>query len=124
MIILLVVAAAIVIPVLHKSSTSAEKVAVVGGDRASVELLVRAEAMRVGTTVDFVPEASLSAAESDLRSGTLDLAVVDGDRIVVGRAIDPTDGSDTSNLVDAVSRCSGSSGPMGRPVSRPPRSSS
>ena len=37
------------------------------------------------------------------RSGALDLAVVDGDRIVVGQAIDPTDGSDTSNLVDAVS---------------------
>ena len=83
-IILLVVAGAIVIPVLHKSSTSAEKVAVVGGDRASLERLVRAEAIRVGTTVDFVPEASVSAAQRDLRSGTLDLAVVDGDRIVVG----------------------------------------
>ncbi len=102
-IILLVVAGAIVIPVLHKSSTSAEKVAVVGGDGAALEHLVRAEAIRVGTTVDFVPEASVSAAESDLRNGTLDLAVVDGNRIVVGQAIDPTDGSDTSNLVDAVS---------------------
>jgi ABC-2 type transport system permease protein len=102
-IILLVVAGAIVIPVLHTSSTSAEKVAVVGGDRAAVERLVRAEATRVGTTVDFVPQASVSAAESDLRSGGLDVAVVDGDRIVVGRAIHPTDGSDTSNLVDAVS---------------------
>ena len=102
-IILLVVAGAIVIPVLHKSSTPAQKVAVVGGDRAALERLVRAEAIRVGTTVDFVPEASVSSAQSDLRSGTLDLAVVDGDRIVVGQAIDPTDGSDTSNLVDAVS---------------------
>jgi ABC-2 type transport system permease protein len=102
-IILLVVAGAIVIPVLHKSSTSAEKVAVVGGDRAAVERLVRAEAIRVGTTVDFVPEASVSAAQSDLRSGGLDLAVVDEDRIVVGQAIHPTDASDTSNLVDAVS---------------------
>ena len=102
-IILLVVAGAIVIPVLHKSSTSAEKVAVVGGDRAALERLVRAEALRVGTTVDFVPVATVSAAHGALRSGALDLAVVDGDRIVVGQAIDPTDGSDTSNLVDAVS---------------------
>jgi ABC-2 type transport system permease protein len=102
-IILLVVGAAIVIPVLHKSSVSAENVAVVGGDRAALERLVRAEAIRVGTTVDFVHEGSVSGAESDLRGGTLDLAVVDGTRIVVGQAIDPTDGSDTSNLVDAVS---------------------
>ena len=102
-IILLVVGAAIVIPVLHKSSTSAEHVAVVGGDGAVLEHLVRAEAIRVGTTVDFVPEATLSAAQRDLRSGTLDLAVVGGNRIVVGQAIDPGDGSDTSNLVDAVS---------------------
>jgi ABC-2 type transport system permease protein len=102
-IILLVVGAAIVIPVLHKSSVSAQLVAVVGGDRAALEHLVRAEALRVGTTVDFVHASSVSAAESDLRSGTLDLAVMDGNRIVVGQAIDPTDGSDTSNLVDAVS---------------------
>ena len=102
-IILLVVAGAIVIPVLHKSSTSAEKAAIVGGDRAALERLVRAEADRVGATVEFVPEVSVSAAQGDLRRGTLDLAVVDGRRIVVGQAIDPTDGSDTSNLVDAVS---------------------
>ena len=101
-IILLVVAGAIVIPVLHKSSTSAEKVAVVGGDRAALEHLVRAEAIRVGTTVEFVPEASVSAAHGDLRSGALDLAVVDGDRVVVGLAIQPSDGSDISNLVEAV----------------------
>lgn len=102
-VILLVVAGAIVIPVLHTSTTSAEKVAVVGEDHAAAERLVRAEAIRVGTRVDFVPEASVSAAQSDLRSGGLDLAVVDGNRIVVGQAINPTDGSDTSNLVDAVS---------------------
>ena len=102
-IILLVVAGAIVIPVLHKSSTSAQHVAVLGGDRAALERLVRAEAVRVGTTVDFVSVASVAAADDELRSGTLDVAVVDGDRIVVGQAINPTDGSDTSNLVDAVS---------------------
>ncbi len=102
-IILLVVAGAIVIPVLHKSSVSAERVAVVGGDRAVLERLVRAEAIRVGTTVEFVPDASVTAAQDALRSGSLDLAVVDGDRVVVGQTIDPTDGSDTSNLVDAVS---------------------
>ncbi len=106
-IILLVVAGAIVVPVLHKSSPSAEHVAIVGGDRAALEHLVRTEAIRVGTTVDVVPEAALSAVQSELRRGTLDLAVVGGNRIVVGQAIDPTDGSMTSDLVDAVSAALG-----------------
>ena len=95
------------IPVLHKSSPSAENVAVVGGDRAALEHLVRAEAIRVGTTVDFVPGTTLSTAEGDLRKGALDLAVVGGNRIVIGQAIDRTDGSDTSDLVDAVSAALG-----------------
>ncbi len=102
LVILAVVGAAIVIPVLHKSTTSPQRVAVVGGDRTAVERIVDTEAGRVAVTVRFVPLDSTGAAERALRSGAVDLAIIDGGRVVADTAIARSDGTDTSNLAYSV----------------------
>jgi ABC-2 type transport system permease protein len=102
LIILLVVGAAIVIPVLHKTTTTPQRVAVVGGNRAAVQQIVKTEADRVATSVRFVSLDSTAAAKRELRSGAIDLAILDGQRIVTGTAIARSDGTDTSNLAYSV----------------------
>ena len=69
-IILLVVIAAIVIPVLTRSKSEPERVGVVGTLSAPLRTAVMASADAIGTTMTFVSEPDASAADADLRSGT------------------------------------------------------
>ena len=84
-ILLVVVTAAVVIPELTKSSSGPEHVGVVGTlskpQRAAVLGAVRSQ----GSKVVLVPEPSRTAAESRLRSGRLDLAVVGGRTVLVDK---------------------------------------
>lgn len=86
-ILLVVVTAAVVIPELTKSTGSPEHVGVVGTlstpERAAVLGAVRSQ----GTKAVLVPEPSRAAAESRLRSGRLDLAVVDGRSVLVDKHV-------------------------------------
>jgi ABC-2 type transport system permease protein len=99
LVILLGVGAAIVIPKLHSSTTAPQRVGVVGAAGPVLRELATYSGRQSGTSVRIVPEATLGAAEDALRSGTIDLAIVEGDRIEVAQAITANDTSSTASLV-------------------------
>ncbi|MGH8960580.1 MAG: ABC transporter permease [Jatrophihabitantaceae bacterium] len=102
-IILLAVAAAIVIPTLHHSSKSAERVGVVGTMPAPMRETIVALGPRLGTTVQVTAEPDLSAAEHELESGRIDVAVVDARRLIVKTAPGSGASSTTALLAQALS---------------------
>jgi ABC-2 type transport system permease protein len=106
-IILLVVIAAIVIPVLTRSKSEPERVGVVGTLSAPLRTAVMASADAIGTTMTFVPEPDASAADADLRSGDVDLVIVDAKQVVVATAISAGDTDTTSQLAGAAAQTLG-----------------
>jgi ABC-2 type transport system permease protein len=101
--ILLAVAAAIVIPAVRSKSTSSQSVCVVGELPAQSRQLIVAAAGRVGSTVEFVAEPSVAAAQAAVQAGHVDFCVIDGGQLLVKEAIGPTDTSTTASLVRVVS---------------------
>ena len=104
LLILLVVAAAIVIPTINSGKVQAERVGVVGALSTPLRATVVASGESVGTTVQLVSETDVSAARKDLRSGRVDLAIVDGREIVVNKPVGLADTSTTAELVLALSK--------------------
>jgi ABC-2 type transport system permease protein len=82
LILLLVVAAAIVIPTLRSGKSGPANVGVVGSLGAPQRAAAVAAAKRVGVRVRFVDEPGLARARSDLRAGRV-AAVIDDDRSVL-----------------------------------------
>jgi ABC-2 type transport system permease protein len=107
LLILAVVAAAIVIPTLNKGKSPAQQVGVVGALSLPLRTAVIATGKSIGTTVRLVPTADVAAARADLRSGRLDLVIVDSREIVVSKAISASDTSATAQLARAVSKTVG-----------------
>ncbi len=86
LILLVVVAAAIVIPTLHNSSgPTPQKVGIVGGLSPQTEALVRTAGRQNQDSVTFVRERSLGDAKAQLRSGNLDLVIVDGNQVLLNQ---------------------------------------
>ena len=85
LVMLLAVGAAIVIPTFHKNGggLTTQKVGIVGGLSHQAEQLMSAAGSASQDLVTLVPERSLAAAQAGLRSGRIDLAVVDGGRILL-----------------------------------------
>jgi ABC-2 type transport system permease protein len=100
--ILAVVAAAIVIPTLNKEKSQPQRVGLVGTFSAQLRESVVSTAKSVGVTVDFVLETGAQQARSDLRSGRVSLAILDGRELVVNQPIRPTDGSAAAQIVFAL----------------------
>src|SRR5665213_424563 len=106
-IILLVVIAAIVIPVLTRSKSEPERVVVVGTLSAPLRTAVLASADALGTTMTFVSEPDPSTADADLRSGHVDVVIVDAKQVVVATAISAGDTSTTAQLAGAAAQTLG-----------------
>jgi ABC-2 type transport system permease protein len=92
-IVILVVAAAVVIPVLRKGHHTHVRVGVVGTLSPPLQRTVVQAGAAAGVIVDLVPQASVDAAEAALRSGNISLAIDGTQRLIVKRAISPTDTS-------------------------------
>jgi len=102
-IILLAVAAAVTIPVLHKNTKSRQRVGIVGTLSTPLRATILASGPALGTTVSLVPEGSLPAARHALVAGHVDVVLVGTRRIIVNQALDPTDTSTTALLVRIIS---------------------
>ena len=103
LVILLVVAAAIVIPTLHKGGAlTAQTVGIVGGNRTEVSQIVHAAAARNQDRVSIVPLPSLAAAKADLRSGKIDLAIVDDSELLLDQSTSSKSSAADSGLVQEV----------------------
>ncbi len=85
LVMLVAVGAAIVIPTFHRDGggLTTQKVGVVGSLSHEAEQLVSAAGSTNQDLVTLVPERSLAAAKAGLRSGRIDLAVVDGGQILL-----------------------------------------
>ncbi len=84
LVILLVVGAAIVIPTLHKGGgTNTQTVGIVGDHSSEVSQVVHTAATRNQDRVSVVALPSVEAAKSELRAGRIDLAIVDGDQVLL-----------------------------------------
>jgi ABC-2 type transport system permease protein len=103
LIVLLAVAAAITIPVLTKGSASHQRVGVVGTLSAPLRATVVATGRAAQTSVELVSEPTLSAAESALRTGRLNIVLDGPTRIIVNQALSPSDTSTTALLARAIS---------------------
>ena len=102
-----VVAAAIVIPVVERNNSGTQPVGVVGPLPSATTALVVATAKSLGTSLRFVPETDLAAAEADLRSGRVGVALVGTRELLVDKAVRSTDASTTAQLVRGLSRTLG-----------------
>jgi ABC-2 type transport system permease protein len=101
-----VVAAAVVIPTLHKGTTPRQMVGVVAGPPAlDAELQELAKA--VGLQVELVREPDLSAARAALNAGHLSMVVDGGGSILVQNPISDTDTSTGARYVQAVATALG-----------------
>jgi ABC-2 type transport system permease protein len=101
------VSAAIVIPTLLGGKATIQRVGVVGTLSAPIRAAVVADGPAIGATVELVAEPSGQAASADLRAGRIDLAVIDGSRVVTGKAAATSDTSPTAELTRAVARTVG-----------------
>ena len=101
-VILAVVAGAIIIPTLTKSTPQPQRVGVVGSLSAPLHAVVVASAKANGTAVQFVPEPNQTAANDAVRAGTLDLAIIDGQKIVVNQPVDANDSTGTAQLARSL----------------------
>lgn len=107
LLILLGVAAAVVIPAATKGKSHPQHVGVVGTPKQSIV----ATGDRVGVKVRLVSVPNAAVARTDLRSGRIDIAVIDSNRILVKKAIGDSS-SDTANLARGLAQALG----LGRAV--------
>ena len=96
-----VVAAAVVIPTIHKGTVTRENVAVVSGSPA-LDTELQKLATAVGLPVDLVHEADLGAARASLSTAAVAVVVDGGTRILVQNPIAGTDTSVGARFVRAV----------------------
>jgi len=100
--ILLVVAAAIVIPVLHNGKAKPQEVGIVGTLSSSLHATVTSSAKSAGVTIRLVSESSVQNAKSDLQSGRINVAIVDGGELLLKSPLSSTDNSSGAQLVRSV----------------------
>jgi len=123
-IILLVVAGAILIPKIHSNSTSPpQQVGVVGAPNPALTQVVKYSGKQSQTAVKVVSEPTLASAESAVRSGALDVAIVNGDKIIVDQPVSANSSSDTASLSRSWPLSSVSCTPTSRPDCRCRKSS-
>jgi len=100
--ILIVVAAAIVIPTLHNGKAKPQNVGIVGTLSSPLRATVLSSAKSVGVTVHLLPEADVKSAKSELQSGRINAVIVNGGQLIVNSPLSPTDSSPGAQLVRAV----------------------
>ena len=106
-IVLLGVAAAVVVPVIHKGQTPIGHVAVVGRTSVLVRATLHAAGEELAVPVRITDYRSLAAADRALEAGRIDLVVVDSSFLVVKQGFTATDTSSLALYTESVSRSLG-----------------
>jgi ABC-2 type transport system permease protein len=113
-VLLLVVAAAVVIPAILAHTAKPQRVGIVGGQTAAMTEIAREAGRLVGTDVTVVPQPSLAAGEAALRSGQLDVVLVNDSEVVV-KQVPVTDSSGSGGgLASAIADVAGLSRLIGQ----------
>ncbi len=103
LLVLAAVAAAIVIPKLDNTKAQPPRVGFVGALSTSLRAAIVSSANSVGTTVRLVSEHDERAADAALRSGNIELAIYNGDELVVNQPVASSGTSTTDQFVLALS---------------------
>jgi hypothetical protein len=85
-VLLLVVAAGVLIPAILAHTAKPQRVGIVGGQTAAMTEIVREAGHLTGTGVTIASQPSLAAGEAALRSGQLDVVLVNDSEVVVKQA--------------------------------------
>jgi ABC-2 type transport system permease protein len=102
-IILLVVGAAIVIPKIHNSHTTPpQQVGIVGAPNPVLKRVIEYSGREGKIPVHIVSEPTEDSARAALRDGRLDVAIVDGNTIIVNQPISSDNTGDTATLVQVL----------------------
>ena len=114
LLIIAVIAAAIIIPAVRGDKASVQRVGVVGALSAPLRAAVVADGTAANTTVALVAEAGQAMAESDLRVGRIDVAIIDGRAVTTDKPVtaNGTASSATAQIADAVARTLGTASAM------------
>ena len=104
LLILAVIAAAIIIPAVRGDKVNVQRVGVVGALSAPLRAAVVADGTAANATVTLVAEASQTAAESDLRGGRIDVAIIDSTAVVTDKPVTADPASATAQLANAAAR--------------------
>jgi ABC-2 type transport system permease protein len=104
LLILVVVALAIIIPAAHKggSGPTVQTVGVVGELSPEAEQLVHLAARQNDDSARLVPQPSLAAAKAGLRSGKLDLVIVEGSQVLLNESATASSSPADPGLVQTV----------------------
>ncbi len=100
--ILVVVGAAIIIPVVRHSSTPHVRIGVVGTLTPEAHATVIAAAHADGATVNFMSESDVAHSTADMAARKIDFTIVKGQEIIVDTLYSPSDFSATAVAVRAV----------------------
>jgi ABC-2 type transport system permease protein len=101
-IVLLVVAAAIIIPVLRKGHETTVHVGVVGATTATLHAATREASALAGAKVRLETEANVAKAIGALRSGDVDLVIDHGTRLYVDQALTSSSGGPVATVAEAM----------------------
>ncbi|WP_370345211.1 ABC transporter permease [Catenulispora sp. MAP5-51] len=106
MLMLAAVAAAIVIPTLHKNHATPQKVGAISALMPAVQPAAGAAAAGAGTTATVISEPDAAAARNALRAGQVTAAVIDGPDglpiLLVNKPLDPKSTSATTQFVHTL----------------------
>jgi ABC-2 type transport system permease protein len=100
--ILAAVAAAIVIPTLHKNHATQQKVGVVSALMPGVQSAVSVAAAGAGTTATVITEPDAGAARDALRAGRLTVVITDGPGLLVDKSPEPRATSVTAQFIRSL----------------------
>jgi len=113
-VLLLVVAAAVVIPAILAHTAKPQRVGIVGTPASTMAEIVREAGHLTGTSVTVVPQPSLAAAEAALRSGQLDVALVNDSEVVVKQVSVADSSGSGGGLPSAIADVAGLSRLLGQ----------
>jgi ABC-2 type transport system permease protein len=104
---LLAIGAAIVIPTLGGNGTDHSKVGVAGTLTTAERAVIFTVGRQVGSVVEIVKEPSAADARADVGNGNVDLAIIDGDDVVVDRTLSDRDDSTTAQAARSLAEALG-----------------
>jgi ABC-2 type transport system permease protein len=104
LVILIVVGAAIVIPVLTRSTAVPELVGVLETLPQASRSALESAATTVGTSIRFVSEPNAAAARRAVGDGRVDVVVTAGDRLLIERSFSAGDTSTSAQFVSLAAR--------------------
>ncbi len=104
-VVLIAVALGVALPAVLSGKSAPQRVGIVGGSTATLTGVANEAGRIAGVAVTVVPEPSASAAETALRAGDLDVALVNGTEVLVKQV--PISGESSGSFASTLAEVAG-----------------